>query len=373
MIETDYKLIDPFGEIHPGEVLLEYLESNCWNQRNLARRTGITPKTISEICKGKAVITPRTALAFEKAFRRPAHFWLNLQRQYDEKLARTKYQEMSKDWISWSKKFPIGDLKKLKLLLDSNNETTDLDALLSFFGVASPEGWNEVWNASQISFRQTRHVKVSTEYISAWVRATEHYSESIRVAEYNQHDVLKSIDLLRKCTSQKAERGIEKAQTICASVGIVFTLVPAFPKTGISGCARWLSPSKALIALSNRYKTDDQLWFTFFHELAHILLHRKTHKFVIDNAVDNVLDKVVDPLIQKHEDEANRFAADALIPPADLAEFIHGVKFSNESIKKFSDSLGIAPGITVGRLQYEELLKPFQGNKLKQTIALNVE
>src|SRR5678815_810259 len=65
---------------HPGEVIANYLEEHGWAQRELARRTGLTPKTISEICNGKAPITPPTALALERAFQRPAHFWLNLQR-----------------------------------------------------------------------------------------------------------------------------------------------------------------------------------------------------------------------------------------------------------------------------------------------------
>ena len=73
---------------HPGEVVADYLEFHGWAQRDLARRTGLTPKTISEICNGKAPITPPTALALEKVLQRPAHFWLNLQRQFDEAEAR---------------------------------------------------------------------------------------------------------------------------------------------------------------------------------------------------------------------------------------------------------------------------------------------
>jgi addiction module HigA family antidote len=66
---------------HPGEVVVDYLEFRGWAQRDLARRTGLTPKTVSEICNGKAPITAPTALALEKARQRPAHFWLNLQGQ----------------------------------------------------------------------------------------------------------------------------------------------------------------------------------------------------------------------------------------------------------------------------------------------------
>lgn len=71
-------LLDPVPTIHPGEIVLDYLEVHDWSQRELARRTGLAPKTISEICSGKAPISPTTALALEKVFRRPAHFWLNL-------------------------------------------------------------------------------------------------------------------------------------------------------------------------------------------------------------------------------------------------------------------------------------------------------
>lgn len=373
MDNSEYKLVEPCAEIHPGAMLLEYLESNCWSQADLARRTGLTPKTISEICAGKAPISLSTSLTLEKVFHRPAHFWLNLQRQYDEDIARRKIMNESGSWIWWSKKFPIKELQNLKLLPDSDNALTNAEALLSYFRVSSPDGWKNIWNTSEISFRQTRRFDVSSECISAWLRVTEHYSESIPTSEFVRDDVLASIEALRKCTVQRAEKGIPNAQAICASVGIKLVIVPAFSKTGISGCARWLSSNCALIAISDRYKTDDQLWFTFFHELAHLLLHRKSHKFIVDNAVDNLFDKVIDAPMQKQEEEANRFAADTLIPPTELAEFIRAARFTDESIKTFSTHLGVAPGITVGRLQHEELLKPHQGNKLKQKIELNVE
>src|SRR5215472_18958282 len=81
---------EPTSVPHPGDTVQEYLDFQEWSQRDLARRTGLTPKTISEICNGKAPITPPTALAFEKAFQRPAHFWLNLQRDFDEAAARSR-------------------------------------------------------------------------------------------------------------------------------------------------------------------------------------------------------------------------------------------------------------------------------------------
>src|SRR3569833_4641525 len=94
---------------HPGEVIADYLESNGWTQRDLARRSGLTPKTISEICNGKAPITPSTSLAFEKVFQRPAHFWINLQGQFDEAGARRVADEKATQWSLWAKRFPLAE------------------------------------------------------------------------------------------------------------------------------------------------------------------------------------------------------------------------------------------------------------------------
>ena len=35
-----------------------------------------------------------------------------------------------------------------------------------------------------------------------------------------------------------------------------------------------------MIQLSARHKSDDHLWFSFFHEAAHVLLHSKKSVFV---------------------------------------------------------------------------------------------
>ncbi|MGZ3417078.1 MAG: ImmA/IrrE family metallo-endopeptidase, partial [Polyangiales bacterium] len=159
----------------------------------------------------------------------------------------------------------------------------------------------------------------------------------------------------------------------CGEAGVAVVWVPELPHTGISGCARWLTTTKALLGLTLRYKTDDQLWFTFFHELGHILLHRKVRSFVMDNAAEAVLDNVVDPEMQKYEDEANAFARDTLIPPKALEMFIKDADFGNEALLQFADAIGIGPGIVVGRLQHERILKPHQGNVFKQRLGFGFE
>lgn len=351
---------------HPGETVLEYLGFHGWSQRDLARRTGLTPKTISEICNGKAPITPTTALAFEKAFQRPAGLWLNLQRQFDEADARSREFTKSLQWGEWAQSFPLKEMRRLKFSLPPGR--SDTDTLLTFFGVSSPESWHSVWRASGVAYRQTRFSKVKEHCVAAWVREAELVAKDLTVAEFDGQRLLSSLDHLRRLTRQGSEEIMDPVQEICAAAGVAVVLVPALHNTGISGCARWLSKKKALVGLTLRYKTDDQLWFTLFHELGHILLHRNKHSFVVDNAATDLSDLVVDPEMQQYEEEASRFAADTLIPPRNLAEFIKRAVFTNESIHDFAEIVGIGPGIVVGRLQFEGVLERHQGNKLKQKL-----
>jgi addiction module HigA family antidote len=368
-MDNDTRLVyEPTTAAHPGETVVDYLEFNDWSQRDLARRTGLTPKTISEICNSKAPITPATALALENVLKRPAHFWLNLQRQFDEAEARRQVIAKFDQWKEWADRFPLKVLKKYGWLELEEPHQSEVGALLNFLGVSSPDSWSSVWEASSVAYRQTRQFRTSEEAIAAWVRAAELIADQIEVKEFSENRLRSSLNELRQLTRKTPEKFIPEMQAICAAAGVAVALVPELPHTGISGCARWLTDKKAFIGLTLRYKTDDQLWYTFFHEAGHLLLHRKKHGFILDNAVETLTDQVVDPQMQRFEEEANRFASDTLIPPDDLSRFIQQGVFDNESIHRFSEELSIGPGIVVGRLQREKLLGYHQGNALKQRL-----
>ena len=360
-------LLECIGTSHPGETVLDYLDFHEWSQRELARRTGLTPKTISEICNRKAPITPNTALALEKVFGRPAHFWLNLQMIFSEATARNSKLSQSSDWNQWVKRFPLQDMRRLKFSLPAGR--SEADVLLSFFGVSSPDSWRSVWEYAGVTYRQTRRFQTSEESIAAWVRETELVASGLEVAAFDEHQLLSSLEDLRLLTRKRADEVMEPVQQICAAAGVAVVWVPELRRTGISGCARWISDKRALIGLTLRYKTDDQMWFTFFHEIAHVLLHRQNHAFVLDNAATDLADRIVDPEMQQCEMEANQFAADTLIPPKLLGEFVRRKSFTNDSIHSFAEALGVGPGIVVGRLQYERILARHEGNALKQNLS----
>lgn len=79
--QTQY---NPQIAFHPGETLSEKLDELGMGPEEFSVRTGKPEKTIIAILKGNSSITPETAVQFEHVLKIPAHFWLNIQRNFDE-------------------------------------------------------------------------------------------------------------------------------------------------------------------------------------------------------------------------------------------------------------------------------------------------
>lgn len=77
--------------IPPGEILLEeFMKPLGVSQNRLARDIDVPPGRINEIVKGKRAITADTALRLGKYFGTTAEMWMNLQSEYDLRLARRR-------------------------------------------------------------------------------------------------------------------------------------------------------------------------------------------------------------------------------------------------------------------------------------------
>ncbi|MBF0191811.1 MAG: HigA family addiction module antidote protein [Magnetococcales bacterium] len=340
--------------VTPGEVLNEYLEAFSMTQAELATRTGLTRKTINEIIQGIAPITPETALKLERIFNRPAHFWNNLESQYQEDYVRIKERSRLQSALEWLKRIPVKEMIAHGWMNHFKDDTDQLEAVLRFFGIASPEQWKEVWETHQVAYRQTQRFETHDEAVSAWLRQGEIQAQQLECAPFDKKQFQKKLQDFRSLTTMKLEDFHPLLIQQCAAVGVAVVFVPELPKTGISGATRWLG-KKAVIQLSLRYKSNDHLWFTFFHEAGHILKHGRKGILIEGKGLGG-----------QEEEEANLFSQDLLIPPDKLNQFLaQWNKRSLEPISRFADEIGIAPGIVVGRLQHDDVLSTEIGNLFK--------
>ncbi len=354
MVDTMLNQYVPDYLVPPGEVLEEYLGAFSMTQTELAARTGLTKKTINEIIKGKSPITSETALRLERSLGRPAHFWNNLEGQFQEDRSRFAEKKRLEGHLDWLKKVPVSYLTKLGWLPKKNDKISQLTEVLRFFGVASPEQWLTVWQEHQVACRQTIRFEACAEFVSAWLRKGEIDARQIDCEPFDRKRFQEALDVIRGLTMDEPKIFQPRLVDICASTGVAVVFIPELPKAGVYGATRWLG-DKAVIQLSLRYKSNDHLWFTFFHEAGHIIKHGRKEIFIEGNGMDS-----------EKEEEANAFARDRLIPPADYRRF--SASWDGRSlapIEAFAEKIKIAPGIVVGRLQYDKRLPNSHGNKLK--------
>ena len=353
----------PRWGVPPGESLAELLKRRGLSQSDLARRAGRSVKTINDVVHGRSPISPETALQLERVLGVDASTWLRLEADYREGTARDAERADLAAQVEWLQRFPLQDLKRLSVLPAEGDKAVLLGRLLKWFGVATPAAWEHEWAQPSAAFRQSEAFDVSRYAISAWIRMAERKAEQRDVAPFNATLVRESLNDLRALTRQPPASALLEAQELCGAAGIALEWVPALSKTHVYGVTRWMSPQKVLVVLSNRYRREDHLWFTFFHECAHVLLHPKKSVFV-DIEIAQI-SKV------REEAEANQFAGELLIPTMAYEDFADDGDFSEGAVRAFAARIGISPGIIVGRLQRDGLVMFSQMNTLRQEVNLS--
>ena len=79
--------------IIPGEVLAEeFLRPLNLSQNSLARAIEVPPARVNDLIHGRRAITADTAVRLALFFSTSIEFWINLQAQYDARVARDNLQ-----------------------------------------------------------------------------------------------------------------------------------------------------------------------------------------------------------------------------------------------------------------------------------------
>ena len=236
------------------------------------------------------------------------------------------------------------------------SSTDQVEKLLDFFGVGSASAWEDLCARVCVAYRKSPSFNSAPESVTAWLRMHELLAGEIDSLPYDKGRFVAALNRIRQLSCEPLDVFVPELKNLCAQAGVVVTFAPELPETYLSGAARWLSKDKALIMLSLRHKSDDHLWFTFFHEAGHILLHSKKEVFIDDKKFEE--DGI--------EEQANNFSRNLLIPVKEYSNFISLGRWSSTSIINFANKLGISPGIVVGRLQHDRLIEYSHHNKLKR-------
>jgi len=351
---------------HPGETLDEKLKEMGMGPKEFAFRTAKPEKTITAILKGESSITPDMAVQFESVTRIPAHFWMNSQRGFDEYIARVRRMKVLEDAYEWARQFPVLQMIKLGWIEKAAIKEEMAAQLLSFFGIASPEAWENYYYNQKLKVAFRISLKHTSEpfAISAWLRKCELVAQQLTAPIYSEKAFRESLPVIKSLMSSHPEDFFAKLQQICINSGVKVIFVPFLPKAPVNGATRWINDSP-VIQVTGRGKRNDKFWFSFFHEAGHILSHGKKDVFLEQWDYPDKDDE--------KEREADEFAIKWTFSAEEETEFKQLKPITEQILIDFAYKINTHPALIIGRLQHSKDIPYSFGQKFFVPVDLSEE
>jgi len=343
-----------------GNIIKEYLDEREISQKELSQRISVSERHLSQLLNGKTRLTEEMALKLEKAMPDvSAGYWLNYETKYQEHYAREKekFNLESLDLKDISKRFHFGEVfgKTDLSLVDQAIE------MLKLLGVSDFEHFHCSIPKEAVAFMEDGGEK---EAIVVWLRLCREEAEDQNVnleeVVYSKKALKQSLAKLKKIASNdNIEASLKSCRKLLNQLGIYLVVYPAIVNAKVRGALDTVNGHPA-IYISGRYKTHDIIWFAIVHELAHLLFHYDLNKSVV--FIDRVEGET------EAEDEVNAFARDFFINSEEYENFKSSGNIRSDSeLKRFAKDQGVAVGVIVGFLEFDEFLQRGEKNYLKSS------
>lgn len=338
--------IDPRWASAPGVTIKKVLDSRGLSAEDLAEALDISDPEARRVLMGARPITPAIATALAGLLGSTRQFWLTRESQYRESLSWLAADELVE-------RSPVRAMERDGWIDRSDGWKDQAKALLDFYGVRDAAEWRAIWGPrlAETRFRTSVAFESSELAVAAWLRRVELDAFELDVADWSPSLLWAALPRLRALSKVRDPRSfIPVLERLLGAAGVAVVVIRAMDGNRLSGAASVLADGRRAIGLTARHLSDDHFWFTLFHEIGHLLLHDGGGDFLDD------FDEVADD--SQLEGQANEFARDALIPGG-VGDLL-GRRAAGPTMRQvvsFASRLGVAPGIVVGRLHYDGVLK----------------
>lgn len=334
--------------------------------RALMLRRGLAPHDVAEklpggiatlrrLLDGSCAIDKAHATALAGTVGGTASFWLKRQSNYEAALERAVDRAMATEADEWLLLPVPGERPRGRLSFERRR--LEVRRRLAFFNVGTINAWQARYGriCSETLFRTSQSFASDEGAVLMWLRCGEQGSDLVSTRPWNAGNLQDRLTAIRALSNvRKPELFLPKLKSLCAEAGVAVVIKKAPQDCRASGASRMVAPDKAMILLSFRGLSDDKFWFTVFHEIGHLLLHGA------ETFVDVDMEELDD-----REREANEFASRCIIPEDRVRDFKR-LAADKSSVLRFSVSVGVAPGLTVGQMQHHQMIRRDQMNFLKR-------
>jgi HTH-type transcriptional regulator/antitoxin HigA len=346
-------VVDWFSK--PGDTLRMQMQRRGRSAPELASSLPGGLDTLRGLLSGAAAIDPPMAEVLSAHLGGTKDFWLRRQRNYEAALdhAVTRAMSEAQDWLRHvpvPAPAPRGKLSAARI-------RAELKRRLAFYNVPNIGSWQERYGSQYAAtrFRTSPAYESKDAAVLLWLRLGELESDLVSTQCWSTAKLRAQLPAIRKLSLiKRPDRFLPKLRELLAEAGVALVIVRAPKGCHASGASRHVATDKAMILMSLRYRSDDQFWFTLFHEIGHLLLHEGRTFVDEDGAAED-----------ECEAEANEFASECIVPKSRMGEF-DSLNVDKDSIMRFAISIGVAPGLVVGQMQHRDMLGHAQLNFLKR-------
>jgi HTH-type transcriptional regulator/antitoxin HigA len=339
----------------PGDSLRSLMQRRGTSAADLADHVEGGISTVRGLLDGSLTIDDKCARVLAKVLGGTPIFWLNRQTQYERRLERA-VEAATLHAEEWLDRVPVPGPRRRGSSNDANMRE-QLRRRLTFFNVPTIDSWHERYGRllADTRFRTSPSFESIDSAVLLWLRRGELEADLATTRAWSPGNLQDRLDAIRNLSRiGQPSRFLPKLRALLAEAGVAVVVVKTPHGCHASGASRLVASDKAMILLSFRHRADDQFWFTVFHEIGHLVLHGANTFVDADGTPET-----------EAEREANDFARRSIVPENRFSEFI-ALPSDKDSVVRFSVSLGISAGLTVGQMQYRRMIPYNRLNALKR-------
>ena len=324
---------------HPGYYIKELVEESGLTQEDFAKRLDTTPKNLSILIRGEQNLSLEIAGKLARMLGTSVDYWLNLQKAYDAGIAEMKSEE---ELDLERKIFKHLDYNYFRdhfgLPAFRGQVNTQIKATREFLQIAS---LRVLANQDlSVNFRN-RYNEMSESNVvraNAMLQIAINKAMQMDAPKYNKTKFETAIDYALTLTERHKDF-FPLVQNAFKESGVILVALPNLSGSKTSGATKKIG-NNMMLMVNDRGMDSDIFWFTLLHEAGHI--------------INNDLGVSFYGEASSKEDDADRFAAEKLIPSHAFQKFVDETYLFNEAvIRQFASEIQRDPGIVLGRLQRE--------------------
>ena len=336
----------------PGATIKEQLIDRGMSQKEFAARMDMTEKHISKLVNGEVQLTPDVAVRLEMVLGIPAKFWSNLEAIYREKLIKADLENKMDADIQIARRFPYSEMAKHGWVPETRNINEKVINLRKYFEVVDLSLLDNT-QITRIACRRLAITEKSDLALIAWAQQIKIKARETNTAPINIKALIALMPSFKKMTLLKPEEFCPEMKRLLADCGVALVFLPHLQGSFLQG-ASFMDGNKIVVGLTVRGKDADKFWFSFFHEMAHVCLGHVGK----------------DEVTREDEEAADLWADNVIISSEEFDLFMRQGDFSRETVRDYAGKHNIAPGILVGRMQKEGMIKYNMLNDLKQKYVM---